>query len=1326
MPIRMSRTIALLCLALAACRVDVEPPKNVLIRCDDNDECPTGSSCRTGVGRCVEDGAETQAPRLVGAALIEPGLLPAGETAIVSFTVDEALEEPPVVELGTTPPRALTLDSADGRDFVFAYTAVGDEPETSLAVTARLLDTLGNEAVDVALGSLSFDFTPPGLLGFELLGPAGVVLGPPPGDVGQVRLTFDEALAEPPSVTLVDGPALTLESAEPPVYLYELTAGAGLGSGPTELDLHFEDVAGNLMELHKDAFVLDFTGPELVAEEVTRSPFYAPARSEGVLSLSYVDPRTAEPVKIVVTLTAGEALSPGVTLTAVQGAVELAFSVIEVTGNRAELEYELAGNEPGGAYDLEVAWQDARGNAAATTLSHSLLVDATPLAATAFDDTLITHWRRPHGTLLDPTPVARVLGQPGALTGAVEVLAYSSPLASPDHLLASRVPGEPGGFTLDLPGAFDLTRVYLVAVEASGARSEIFAVRNVLWTAALGDKQAGDDLTNPHRFEERPVLEARLVEPVAIELGSEDGIGLDASVDAKDRTRRWRPSFRRGPTSIEEPTSSHGSIVYDAGRGVLVFWDSLAARIYEWDGDEWHDVIVADPEGDGSLPTVGTVLGAYDPVRGTPVFVSQSGGNSRTWAWNGRSFRRLSSSFPWTLGGWPQLVADAKRGVLVLIDGAKIAEWSDGAWTQRCTTSPCADLQPAGRGASCAAFDLRFGRTVVFGGRAAGDGLEPETWSWDGAAWTPLPGAGPWVEPTPRTFCAMAYDRFRERIVLYGGRVGAAYSTEVHELDNVTWIPKAISDPESDGNPQQRDYPSLTYDGARNRVVLFGGMPVSGNSTCDGFAAAAYTCNRLWEWRATSWMARFAGGAGAGVPPESSLFAMAYDGGGKRIVMAGGHRSAGSSGTQQYYANLDTWTWRGAGWRKDAATLPGNRVLAGMAYAADRGAVIMAGGLAPVADPGESYGVCCHASTPTSYAWNGSAWNAVTTTTTPSLQYGPSSVLDSRPLALARDNLGGLTALSTATFSTWRLSASNWTQPGPTDSPSTSYKVMAYDTRRGLTVAFGAYPAAGLQLYELDADANAWTTRCNCSGASCEGIAACQTPARYAHAMAYDNGRGRILVYGGAGQGDVALGDFWSWDGDVWTELELTDREGDGSPGRIFNAAMAYDALRDELVLFGGETAPYAGDVSAFLDETWIMPSGHDERPGHVFVVAAGSAGLTGEEILESVNAIWIAGGHGTLDGETANGAKLLVWDGGGWEFAAGNSAGEDDPAPIGWSTATDPRLAEASADELERLFVGPRHELVLAVVPEANGDGPDDAVLSTDAVEVTIRYRLP
>lgn len=92
---------------------------------------------------------------------------------------------------------------------------------------------------------------------------------------------------------------------------------------------------------------------------------------------------------------------------------------------------------------------------------------------------------------------------------------------------------------------------------------------------------------------------------------------------------------------------------------------------------------------------------------------------------------------------------------------------------------------------------------------------------------------------------------------------------------------------------------------------------------------------------------------------------------------------------------------------------------------------------------------------------------------------------------------------------------------------------------------------------------------------------------RHDHAMAFDAGRGEVVLFGGYNEGH--LGDTWTWDGSAWKELT-----GSPQPPARQDHMMAYDPVRDEVVLFGGDSSgsgPESDGVER-NDDTWILKNG--------------------------------------------------------------------------------------------------------------------------------------
>lgn len=104
-------------------------------------------------------------------------------------------------------------------------------------------------------------------------------------------------------------------------------------------------------------------------------------------------------------------------------------------------------------------------------------------------------------------------------------------------------------------------------------------------------------------------------------------------------------------------------------------------------------------------------------------------------------------------------------------------------------------------------------------------------------------------------------------------------------------------------------------------------------------------------------------------------------------------------------------------------------------------------------------------------------------------------------------------------------------------------------------------------------------------------------PARYYGALAYDPIRHQTILFGGDTDSGTRLADTWVWDGTTWTQKS-------GGPSARSSARMVFDAQRNQILLFGGALSDTttAGDTWAWNGNSWtqlfpgVSPS---PRAGH-------------------------------------------------------------------------------------------------------------------------------
>jgi hypothetical protein len=286
-------------------------------------------------------------------------------------------------------------------------------------------------------------------------------------------------------------------------------------------------------------------------------------------------------------------------------------------------------------------------------------------------------------------------------------------------------------------------------------------------------------------------------------------------------------------------------------------------------------------------------------------------------------------------------------------------------------------------------------------------------------------------------------------------------------------------------SPSARSVHALVYDPDGKRVLLVGGQPDGPTPIGD-----------LWAWDGQAWTLLQPSG---GPLPARKNFGAVYDLARKRLVVFGGIYG-GLVVTPTYLG--DTWELDGSAWveRKPGGAFPAPRSGHGLAYDAKRGRTVLFGG-------GDS---------------------------------------------------------ATSFDDTWEWDGTSWQQLSPGTRPSPRFNVrMVYDPDRQRVVLFGGMSLAGQNLGDLwEWDGQTWSERWPSSK---------EPIGRGFHALAYDPVRKRVVLYGGAVKWppyidpSTTFADQWEWSGTTWTRI--ADPAG---PGKRAGTALAYDEGRKTLVLFGG------------------------------------------------------------------------------------------------------------------------------------------------------------
>ncbi|MBL9000655.1 MAG: hypothetical protein JNK25_05910 [Phycisphaerae bacterium] len=485
--------------------------------------------------------------------------------------------------------------------------------------------------------------------------------------------------------------------------------------------------------------------------------------------------------------------------------------------------------------------------------------------------------------------------------------------------------------------------------------------------------------------------------------------------------------------------------------------------------------------------------------------------------------------------------------------------------------------QIGARANSAAAFDTVRGHAVLFGGILAGSPNPLRD------TWLRFPSAEAWtaedvLAPPARSRHAMAFDEARQRLVLFGGQGSSSSMNDTWEWDGDVWIRLTPSE-----SPPVRYGHTMAYDAARQRVVLFGGFGGSGTPA---------RLRDTWTWDGTAWT--LASNIGPSARFDS---AMAYSAFNERIILVGGN-----TGTT---AAAEVWQWNGTTWTQlQTPTTAGWTSRSGhaMAYDSARGRLVLFGGVSgstylsdlwewagaawtrfETAGPAARSGLAMYfdpANLRTvvyggvGASYFGDTWEWSGTAWTPRVETLPSA----RTLAAMAEFgttgrlllFGGSTAAGTSN-ETWEWMSGRWSQRVVTGPAARIGHKMAYDVQRGRIVLFGGSVSGGVVRDTHEWTGSQWIAR-NLSAAD-------SPPSRQRHGMAYDALHQRTVLFGGTGVGLTA--DTWSFDGTRWTILVPA---GTGRPTVRVGPAMAFDPLRGQIVMFGGRST-----TNTALDETWIL-----------------------------------------------------------------------------------------------------------------------------------------
>ncbi len=401
----------------------------------------------------------------------------------------------------------------------------------------------------------------------------------------------------------------------------------------------------------------------------------------------------------------------------------------------------------------------------------------------------------------------------------------------------------------------------------------------------------------------------------------------------------------------------------------------------------------------------------------------------------------------------------------------------------------------------------------------------------------------------------VAYDVSRGRVLSFSG--GALVELGLRGFERVS----------SYLNESWEAGPTMVYDVARQRVVLWGGVP---------------RASSLWEWDGTRWQERRVSGKRR--PDTRALPGMTYVSSRAQTLLFGGR-----VGTTP---RNDFWAWDGLYWEElvpKGGKVPAARVRPALAYDPHRDRVVLVGGTRLL----ENGTVAAFQDT---WEWDGARWSEMEPLgPTPNVQAGHALAYDA---ARAR-----VVLVNPSLDEVWEWDGVRWETRAlirnAESHVSSEHAVgLAYDVNRGRMVV-------------VEGSSNAQSpdgAACVLTTERCEPIHGTRVfPERLSgHAVTYDDARGAGLIFGGiiaadkwsTGDKRERYGDtLWTLRDATWATVEI---EGASPPPRAF-AAMAYDPLRDVTVLYGGQVG--VGQPCNFgckelelLSDTWQLEGNRFRR----------------------------------------------------------------------------------------------------------------------------------
>ena len=225
----------------------------------------------------------------------------------------------------------------------------------------------------------------------------------------------------------------------------------------------------------------------------------------------------------------------------------------------------------------------------------------------------------------------------------------------------------------------------------------------------------------------------------------------------------------------------------------------------------------------------------------------------------------------------------------------------------------------------------------------------------------------------------------------------------------------------------------------------------------------------------------------------------------------------------------------------------------------------------------------------------------------------------------------------------WEWDGASWTRREPQDpegdgNPEGAYaNQMVFDSARNVVLLVSGDMEAGEELRQWEWNGASWVRHLNADACGHGPLTVGN-----GFALAYDAVRERVVLFGGTKVDTSDADDTWEWDGSSWCRVIPEDPEGDGNPNGRYASQMVYDENRGVAVMYG-----QAGQGPIDADGTvWEW----DGLSWRMIIPPCATAGTCPKQTKQH-NMVYVSStGHTMMYGGNQMSTDTWLWDGQNWE----------------------------------------------------------------------------